>query len=48
LSSFFKNAFILFFAFTVFTNEIQNGFGFLFLSVIISTTSQLFNSLSKG
>ncbi|MBT3852847.1 hypothetical protein HOF65_02380 [bacterium] len=35
-------------AFTVFTNDIQKGFGFLFLSIIISTTSQLLNHLSRG
>jgi hypothetical protein len=47
LFSLFKKLLILFLAFVVFTNDNQNGFGFLFLSVIISTTSQLRNSLSK-
>jgi phosphate/sulfate permease len=47
LFSLFRKFLILFFAFAVFTNDNQNGFGFLFLSVIISTTSQLRNSLSK-
>jgi hypothetical protein len=39
---------MLFLAFMVFTKESQKGFGFLFLSIITSTTSQLLNSLSSG
>ena len=47
LFSFFRNDLILVFAFAVFTKDSQNGFGFLFSSVIISITSQLCKSLSR-
>jgi hypothetical protein len=37
-----------FFAFEVFTKDIRNGLGDLFLSITISTISQFLSSLSSG